>query len=367
MENEFYKANVNLWTGEITSLVLKRNHWEVLSKPGNVVAREEDRGDFWELYGTLAAGRLTAEKRPIGLPRPDATQWSNNYIGGGGEVTPGPVVTQFSSSHPFGRNQFDTTIQMYPGIQRIDIHTEIVNVEPSVRYRVLFPTTIHDGTNTQEIAFGAVERPLHQEFPAQNWADYNSGGRGLAVLNRGLPGNNVTDDTMMVSLLRSTRLQVYGADDSGFDPAKASESDTALELGKRIAHDYALVPHAGSWQDAQIFRAGLEFNNPLVARNVDAHAGAMPKQWALLQISAPDVVVSALKPSRDGEIALRVYEAAGHSVQHAEVHFALPLASAREANLIEDSGRELPSRGNTISFDLHPYEIKTFRLRFAPQ
>ena len=365
MENEFYKATVNLWTGEITSLVLKRNRWEVLSKPGNIVAREEDRGDFWELNGTLAADRWTTEKRPIGLPRPEATEWSNNYIGGGGDVNPGPVVTQFSSSHPFGRNQFDTTIRMYPGIQRIDIHTEIVNMEPSVRYRVLFPTTIHDGTNTQEIAFGAVERPLHQEFPAQNWADYSSGGRGLAVLNRGLPGNNVTDDTMMVSLLRSTRLEVYGADDSGFDPAKASESDTALELGKRIAHDYALVPHVGSWQDAQIFRAGLEFNNPLVARNIDSHAGAMPKQWALLEISTPDVVVSALKPSRDGEIALRVYEATGHPVQHAEVHFALPLTSAREANLIEDPGRELQSQGNTISFNLHPYEIKTFRLHFA--
>jgi alpha-mannosidase len=367
MENEFYKATVNLWTGEITSLVLKRNHWEVLSKPGNIVAREEDRGDFWELDGTLASDRWTTEKRPIGLPRPDATQWSNNYIGGGADVKPGPVVTQFSSSHPFGKNQFDTTIRMYPGIQRIDIHTEIVNMEPSVRYRVLFPTTIHDGTNTQEIAFGAVERPLHQEFPAQNWADYSSEGRGLAVLNRGLPGNNVTDDTMMVSLLRSTRLEVYGADDSGFDPAKASESDTALELGKRIAHDYALVPHVGSWQEAQIFCAGLEFNNPLVARNIDAHAGAMPKRWGLLEISTPDVVVSALKPSRDGEIALRVYEAAGHSVRHAEVHFAFPLASAREANLIEDPGRELQSKGNTISFDLHPYEIKTVRLRFAEQ
>ena len=367
MENEFYKATVNLWTGEITSLVLKKNHWEVLSKPGNIVACEEDRGDFWELNGTLAGDRLTTEKRPIGLPRPDATQWSNNYIGGGADVSPGPVVIQFSSSHPFGRNQFETRIRMYPGIPRIDIHTEIVNAEPSVRYRVLFPTTIHDGTNTQEIAFGAVQRPLHQEFPAQNWADYSSGERGLAVLNRGLPGNNVTDDTMMLSLLRSTRLEVYGSDDSGFDPAKASESDTALELGKRIAHDYALVPHAGSWQDARIFRAGLEFNNPLVARNVDAHAGAMPKQWALLEISAPDVVVSALKPSRDGEIALRVYEAAGRPIQHAEVHFALPLASAREANLIEDPGQELQIKGNTISFDLHPYEIKTFRLRFVAQ
>jgi alpha-mannosidase len=144
-------------------------------------------------------------------------------------------------------------------------------------------------------------------------------------------------------------------------------TDAALELGKRIAHDYALVPHAGSWQDAQVYRTGLEFNNPLVARSVDAHAVAMPRHWGLLEVSAPDVVVSALKPSRDGEVALRVYEAAGQLVQHAEVHFALALASAREANLIEDPGKQLKISGNTISFDLHPYEIKTFRLSFAAQ
>jgi alpha-mannosidase len=365
MENEFYKVTVNLWTGEMTSLLLKKNQWEVLSQPGNIVAREEDRGDFWELYGTLSGDRFTTEKRPIGLPRPNATQWSNDYIGGGAGVSPGPVVTEFSSSHPFGKNQFETRVRIYPGIQRIDIHTEIVNAEPFVRYRVLFPTTIHDGKNTHEIAFGAVERPLHQEFPAQNWADYSAGGRGLTILNRGLPGNNVTDDTMMVSLLRSTRLQVYGADDSGFDPAKASDSDTALELGKRISHDYALVPHEGSWQDAQVYRAGLEFNNPLVARSVDAHAGSMPQLWGLLSVSAPNAVVSTLKPSRDGEVALRIYEAGGQAVSRAEIHFTLPLASAKEANLIEDPGKPLEIRGNTISFDLRPYQIRTFRLRFA--
>jgi alpha-mannosidase len=367
MDNEFYRVTVNLWTGEMTSLVLKKNQWEVLSKSGNVVAREEDRGDFWELYGTLSGDRLTTEKRLVGLPRPNATQWSNDYVGGGAEVSPGPVVTEFSSSHPFGKNQFETRVRMYSGIQRIDIRTDIVNEEPFVRYRVLFPTTIHDGKNTQEIAFGAVERPVHQEFPAQTWVDYSGDGRGLAVLNRGLPGNNVTDDTMMVSLLRSTHLQVYGADDSGFDPAKASESDTALELGRRMSHDYALVPHTGSWQEAQVYRAGLEFNNPLIVRSIDAHAGSMPERWGLLEVSAPNAVVSALKPSRDGQVALRIYEGAGQSVQHAKVHFALPLASAREANLIEDSGKQLEIKDNVISFDLHPYEIRTFRLRFAAQ
>jgi alpha-mannosidase len=364
LENEYYKATVNLWTGEMTSLILKNNNWEVLSKSGNIVAREEDRGDFWELYGTLEGGRSVAEKTPIGLPRPDATQWSSNYSAGGARVKSGAAMTEFASSHPFGKNQFATRIRMYPGVQRIDIHTEIVSEEPFVRYRVLFPTTVHDGINTQEIAFGALERPRHQEFPAQNWADYSAKGRGLTILNRGLPGNNVTDDTMMVSLLRSTRLQTYGKIENGYDPAKLG-SDTALELGERVVHDYALVPHAGSWQDAQVYRSGQEFNNPLVARRVEAHAGAMPSRWGWLQVSSPYVVLSALKPSRDGEVALRVYEAAGRAVQRAQVHFTLPVASVREANLIEDPEKPLQLDGNTISFNMHPYEIKTFRLRLV--
>jgi hypothetical protein len=41
------------------------------------------------------------------------------------------------------------------------------------------------------------------------------------------------------------------------------------------------------------------------------------------------------------------------------------VVAARDANLIEDPGREIPLHGNAFSFDLRPYEIKTFRLRFA--
>ena len=34
IENEFYRASFNLWTGEMSSLVLKENNWEVLAQPG---------------------------------------------------------------------------------------------------------------------------------------------------------------------------------------------------------------------------------------------------------------------------------------------------------------------------------------------
>jgi alpha-mannosidase len=364
IENEFYRASFNLWTGAMTSLTLKQEGWEALKAPGNVIAREEDGGDFWELYGTLNGGRFTAMTRKDAGPKAALTRFSTDNVGGNGRTGGGSVFTQFSISHPFGKNQFATRVRMYPGIRRIDIHTQVMNQEQFVRYRVLFPTSLPAGHNVQEIAFGSIERPANQEFPAQNWIDYSAGGRGLALLNRGLPGNNAADGTLLLSLMRSTRLISYGAG-GGFEPG--TSSDSALELGKWMDFDYALVPHAGAWQDAQVFRAGLEFNNPLIVRKTGVHGGGMPRLWSCMEVSNPHVVVSALKPSRGGEVAVRVYEAAGEPAPGVRVHFARTVSAARVASLIEDRGEQLPVRDNAVSFDLRPYEIKTFCVRLGDQ
>lgn len=53
IENEFYRASFNLWTGELMRLVVKPRNWEALGGACNVVARKQDGGQLWELYGTL--------------------------------------------------------------------------------------------------------------------------------------------------------------------------------------------------------------------------------------------------------------------------------------------------------------------------
>jgi alpha-mannosidase len=366
LENEFYRATFDLWTGEMKSLILKNNQWEVLAGPGNVIAREEDGGDFWELYGSLNGARFTAMTRKSGPPKP-GVPLSKDSVSGNGSMSAGPVFSEFHISHPFGKNTYATRVRMYPGVERVDIHTEILNQEQSVRYRLMFPVALPEGRNTQEIAFGAIERPFSQEFPAQNWMDYGAKDHGVAILNRGLPGSNIAGNSsgagnvMLLSLMRSARLLSYG----GLE--QSTSSDTGLELGKRIGFDYALLPHAGTWQDAGVYRAGLDFNNPLLSRPASIHAGKLPPRWGLLKISARHVVLSALKPSRDGEVAVRVYEAAGEPARGVRMHFAVPLASVRAANLMEDAGSDIAVQGNAFSFDLRPYEIKTFRLRFAKQ
>ena len=352
----------DLGTGDVTTESVVP---EAARAKANVVAREEDHGDLWELYKPLDGGSRVAMKRTQAVPQPGKAEFSSEYPGDPGSLRSGSVVSEFRFSRPFGaKRMFATTVRLYAGVCRIDIRTRIRNNEKFVRYQVLFPSSINSGQSVHEIPFGAIRRPAGIEFPAQNWIDYGDGEKGLAVLNRGLPGNLVTDGTMMLSLMRSTRIVAYGFG-GGYEPGMTS--DTGFELGKELTFDYALVPHAGDWRAAGVFQDGLEFNNPLIVRKVAAHAGTLPKRWGFLNVSHANVVLSALKPGRDGSTVLRVYEAAGQPSPGIKITLHANVISAELTNLMEDPGDKLEVRNDTLTFDLGPFEIKTFKLRLRPQ
>src|SRR5262249_32671295 len=135
-------------------------------------------------------------------------------------------------------------------------------------------------------------------------------------------------------------------------------------LGKPMTFQYAVVPYHGGWNDAGIYRSGLEFNHPLIVRKAESHGGVLPKRWGFLTVSHADVITSALKPGPDGSAILRVYEAGGKSAEDVRVTFAAAPVAAYDSNLIEETGRKLDvSTG--LRFNLRAYEIKTFRLQFG--
>jgi alpha-mannosidase len=362
LENEFYQVEFNASSGAITRLFAKEMEWNVLGGLGNVVAREEDRGDVWELYHNLGQGFVT-NKTLHPAPQPGKAAFSSEYADTPGIISRGPVLSEFHVAHPFGgQNYFATTVRLVAGLRRIEILTRVLNNEQSVRYRVLFPTSIPDGQSWHEIPFGAIQRPVGIELPAQNWVDYGANEKGLAVLNRGLPGNNVAEGTMMVSLARSTRIQAYGYA-GGYEPGMSS--DSGFELGKELSSEYALVPHAGDWRQAGVYRDGMEFNHPLLAHTAGTHAGVLPKRWGFIRIDSPNVVASALKPSADGSAVLRLYEATGKPIT-AKLGFSATIKSAEEVNLLEDPGTKLAVTANELAFDLRAFEIKTIKLRLGP-
>ncbi len=360
LENNLYRLEFDAASGVITRLVVKDQDWSVLRRPGNVVAMQEDRGDLWEPYNSLDGGSRIAMKDRHAAPDADQAVFSTAQASSPGSIIQGPVFSEYSAVHPFSsQGQFKTTVRLYHGLRRIDISTKILNNDQFVRYRVLFPTSIEAGQITQEIPFGAILRPDGIEFPAQNWMDYGSEKHGLALLNRGLPGNNTAEGVMMLSLMRSTCIVAYGFS-GGYEPGMSS--DSGLELGKELTFDYALLPHAGDWQKAGVYREGLEFNQPLLAFPAADHPGRLPGNWGFLEISHANIIMSAFKGSQDGSPVLRLYEAAGLPTNGVSVKINAQVISAEGTNLMEDPGAKLSVNRNTIQLDFRPFEIKTIKL-----
>jgi len=108
--------------------------------------------------------------------------------------------------------------------------------------------------------------------------------------------------------MRSARIASYSFS-GGYE--RGASSDTGLMLDREIEFDYALVPHTGDWRQGEVYRHGLEYNNPLLCRKAATHAGKLPKAWGLLEVSKPNVVITALKQANDGSTILRLYEASG--------------------------------------------------------
>lgn len=375
LKNEYYRLEVDPASGAIIRLIVKDGDWSALQGPGNVVAMEEDRGDLWEPYRALDGGsRIAMQERhlppqptdtPTWLPRFSTEQATVN-INVPGETCRGAVLSEISVTHPFSeRGRFQTRVRLYTGLRRIEFRTKILNQDQFVRYRVFFPTAISQGRITHEIPFGAIERSDGIEYPAQNWMDTSNDTHGVTLLNRGLPGNNVADGTLALSLLRSTCIVAYGFF-GGYEPGMSS--DTGFELGKELTFDYALLPHSGGWQEAGLVQAGLEFNQPLIACTATVHRGRLPARWGFMEIAPVNLILSALKLSEDGRGAvLRLYESTGKAVGNGQIRFTASLRSAEEVNLIEDhlGALVVEEDGHIVRLAFRPFEIKTIKLEFA--
>ena len=363
LENDGVRLEVDPATGAIHRILVKEGQWEALAGPANVVAQEEDTGDYWELHGRLPKG-LVSYNVPHGIPKPGAARLSTDQAAEPGTVTRGPVFDEVSVRHPFADNGFfQTQIRLYAELSRIEIRTGITNRRRYVRYRLMVPAAFREGRNVHEIPFGAIERPDEVELPAQTWVDRGDGSRGMALLNRGLPGNNCVDGTLLLSLLRTTCMYPKGSDE--YQP------DTIHELGfkegKYLTFEYALVPHNGDWRQAGVHREGQAFNHPLIACTAEPHAGDLPPRWGLVEVSHPDVVVSALKPGADGGVILRLYEATGRKADAVNIVSALPIESVEEVNLVEDPIRSVDVSPEGLQVDLNPFEIRTLCLQFGTE
>jgi alpha-mannosidase len=352
LRNEYYDLRIDA-QGEISRLYDMRAERDVLApgQTGNQLIAYEDRPldfDAWDID-------LFYEEKPYPVRAVTAMRI----------IEEGPVRATVEIVRPYMSSRITQRLSLWRNSPRSDIATEIDWHEHQALLKAAFPLAINSTRATYEIQFGSVERPTHRntswdmarfETCAHRWIDLSEGGYGISLLNDSKYGHDVHDNVVRLTLLKS-----------GVFP------DTHADEGLH-RFTYSLLPHAGDWREAQSVRRAYELNVPLVCVAGQKKATSIPivpttgrTNSSFIQTECTHVIVETVKPAEDGDgLIVRLYEA--HNQRgRGTLTFTTSILSAQECNLLEEPINDVSYQGNALSFQVRPFEIKTFRVHLASQ
>jgi alpha-mannosidase len=340
LENRFFKIALDA-KGLITSIVEKSTGREVLlpGQKGNLLQLFEDKPndfDAWDIdffYDDKWEDITDLESMEI--------------------VEQGPVSAAIVMTRRFGKSMLKQKMIIYEDIPRIDFETWVDWHEDHKCLKVAFPVDVNASKARYEIQFGNVERPTHTntswdvakfEVAAHRWADISEEDFGVSLMNDCKYGHHTKSTTMRLTLLRSPK-----------DP------DEAADMGEHV-FTYSLMPHAGDYIQAKTVRRGYELNVPLIVHIAKSSKGNLPKQKSFFSVDAENVVLETVKKAEkeDAKI-LRFYECHNRRAL-VNVKVEVPFSRVYECDLMERNICQVDSRDGQFSFEMKPFEIKTFKL-----
>jgi alpha-mannosidase len=345
LENSALRVALDPKTGCITSLFDKRSKFESIAAGacGNELVAFNDNPkqyDAWNIDSDI-------EQTFTRLDSADSVQLMET----------GPLRATIRVTRTWQQSKFVQDITLYAGLDRVDVINDIDWHETHILLKAAFPLAATSDHATYEIPYGSIERPTTRnnsweaakfEVPALRWADLGDSAHGFSLINDSKYGYDAKNNVLRISLLRSPTWPDPNADRGHHHFA------------------YSLYPHAGDWKQALTVRRGYEFNSPLKALPVEAHAGDSRVDQSFVAVDQDNVVVTAIKKTEDGDaLLLRFYEWAG---KNSDVHLTVPAgaASGTLTNLMEQpEGSPLTlSPDSKITVPVHPFEIVSVRVDY---
>ena len=232
---------------------------------------------------------------------------------------------------------------------RLDFDTHVDWHERHKFLKVEFPLNIRAQNATYEIQFGHLQRPTHFntswdlarfEVSAHKWADLSETGFGVALLNDCKYGYSTHGNVMRLSLIRAP-----------------THPDPEADQGEH-SFRYALLPHAGMFQYAEVIEEAYRFNLPLIV----FPGSSQPNEMSFFQVDTPSVVIETVKKAEDSDdLIVRLYEAHGGRGP-VLLSTPLPVHSVALCNILEDEFRELTWENGGVQFEVTPFQIVTLKL-----
>ena len=338
IETPFYSISFDD-TGCFTSIYDKEAGRQLLKSGGlgNVLRAYEDKPmnyDNWDIdiY-------YTEKSWPV--DQVESIKWTET----------GPIRATLEIRRKFLHSVIEQKIHFYAEDRRIDFETWVDWKQHQVLLKTEFDLDINTNEVTCDIQFGNITRPTHRntlwdvarfEICAHKWADLSEGGYGVALLNDCKYGYGVREGHMTLSLIKS-----------GIHP-----NPTADQEEHRFT--YALLPHMGRWQESNVAEEAYRLNIPVRTATVSHKGNGLPRNF--LTVDGSGVMLETVKQAEDENgIILRLYEYT-NSRTPVTVSLAKPCSKVQECDLLENATGEIPTENGQFSFEIRPYEIKTFRV-----
>ena len=253
----------------------------------------------------------------------------------------GPLRATIRSISTYGASTLTIDWMLYAGARNLEARLTLDWHEHLKMLKFSFPVDVASPSATYETPYGFIERATNgNEDPGQRWIDLSGirdgSNYGLTIMNDAKYGYNVVDNDLRISVVRSA---VY----AHHRPKVLDMTAEYLWMDQGIqSFRMLLIPHAGSWKEHNIVRIAEEFMSPSVLIYQGIHDGSMPKADSFLAVDSPNVVVSAIKQSEDGEdLIIRCVEASG---------------------IQTDATLDLRFAGRKWTGRFRPFEIKSLRI-----
>ncbi len=257
-----------------------------------------------------------------------------------------------------------TTLELRAGEPFLRVRTEFDHRCRDHRIRVHFPLPHPVTQSHAECAFAVVARDLTTEggpheaplptFVSRRFVDASDGNQGVALIHDGLLEYEIVEHgtELALTLLRATGYLSRSEIALRPNPAGPLDPLEGPQLQGPHAVEYSVMPHAGTWQDAGLYRIADEVLVPLERVRARGH-GVRPSTGRPLAVRG--AITSAVRREA-GLISLRVFNPTASSTL---VEIEIEGAPAR-GWLVDLRGR--PQSRVEGSFELRAEGIATVRL-----
>lgn len=289
--------------------------------------------------------------------------------------------------------ELTTTITLYDHTPGVFFHTEYDNTIKDHRLRAHIRTDMYDTHVTCDAPFTLVRRPVRIDgatiptknaegisntHPLQNSVTIAQNKRQLSLLSHGLCEYEAIpeDDQVTLALTLVRSIGWLSRDDLQTRKNRVAKQMPVVgaQVQRHMTADYAIFPSDAD-TPAKILQAGIEFNHPLSAYQLDTPLSRLRRSFlsivsdmALGADSDGDgAILTALKPPERGQgWVLRFFNPHERPVELLVTPFVRPIVDRGElANLAEEQeGFIDPDANGRMGLLVNPHEIVTLTLIF---